>query len=135
MNVGCNLMLKIAWKGQIMENLEVSLKRAEIKVKVIDDAGKEHTYTLRELSGKQRDLFLNSMGKRVNFVNGKIQGLKTYDGVQADLLALCLYDENNEVVKEDVIQTYPASVLAKLFKAAQVLSGFDEVAVTEIKND
>jgi len=112
--------------------MELNFKLSREELPVILD-GKN--YKLKELTGKQRDTFLNNVGQRMNFVAGKAQGMKSYDGLQSSLLALCLYDDADKLVSEKDIQEYPASVQTKLFKAAQELNGLDEEAVEEAKND
>ena len=67
------------------------------------------------------------MGTRMKFSSqGKTQGLSDYRDLQSGLLSLCLYDENNELVKKKVLQEYPAGVLSDLFEAAQELSALDK---------
>ena len=113
-----------------MEELKFSLQRKEIPV-ILDDK----PFKLKELSGKQRDEFLNNLGKRMEYVEGKVAGMTNYEGLQAALVSLCLHDENGEQVPESVVQDYPAIVQSKLFKAAQELNGLDEKAMDEAKND
>lgn len=113
-----------------MKELNFSLERKEVPV-ILD--GKN--YKLKELTGKQRDLFLDNIGKRVNFVAGKAAGMKNYKGLQSFLVSLCLCDENNEPVTEDTIQDYPASAQSALFKAAQELNGLNDEAEAEAKNE
>lgn len=105
-----------------MENLEFSLKLQEVPVKITESDGAVKDYTLRELDGQERDRFLDDFGNRVKYSGTEVQGLNKYEGLQAGLLALCLRDERKELVKVEVIQKYPASVLSALFKAAQTLS-------------
>lgn len=114
-----------------MSELKFSLRLKEMSVSIDD---KPHV--LRELSGKQRDAYLNEIGPRMKFnVEGKTEGLTNYDGLQSGLLALCLYDEGGVLVKEKVLQEWPASVLSDLFDAAQKLSGLDKGAEKKAKND
>lgn len=113
-----------------MENLVFTLNRKEQPV-TID--GKD--YKLKELTGRQRDIYFNDLGKRVKFVDGKAAGMNSYEGLHSKLLSLCLYDENNILVKEDIIQDFPSSVTVALYKHAQKLSGLEEESVAEVKND
>ena len=117
------------------EKLKFELKLKELSVEMVGTDDQAKTYTLREVSGKQRDLFLNDMSKRVDFAKGEAQSISNFEGLQAGLLALCLYDENNKLVTKDVIQGYPSSVISSLFAEAQKLSGLDADAENEAKND
>jgi len=110
--------------------LEFTLSLKEVPV-TLD--GKE--YKLVELNAKQRDQFLNGVGGRMKYVNGKLQGMSNYEGLQASLLSLCLYDSEGKLVKTDIIQSFPAGLVSKLFKEAQKISGLDEDAAQESKND
>ncbi len=92
-------------------------------------------YTLIEMTGKQRDAFLDDIGGRMKFIAGKSAGMKNYDGLQAFLVALCLIDKKGDNVKKEVIQSYPSSVQTKLFKAAQELNGLDDESAEQVKND
>lgn len=114
-----------------MKELKFSLTLKEVTVSLDDES-----YVLRELSGKQRDMYLNEIGPRMKFnAEGKTEGLTNYEGLQSGLLALCLYDKDGELVAEKVLQGWPASVLSDLFDAAQELSGLDKGAETKAKND
>ena len=103
--------------------MKFSLKLKEVPVCIEDLDGKERTFTMRELTGAQRDAFLDSMAKRMKYVGTQVQGLSKYEGLQAELLSYCLYDDNNEAVKAVELQKYPAGVLTALFDEAQKLSG------------
>ena len=118
------------------KELKFSLVLKEVSVCVSDAEGVEQTYTLRELTGKQRDTYLNKMGDRMKFNEaGKTEGLSNYEGLQSGLLSLSLRDGNGELVKEVVLQGWPASVLSDLFDVAQELSGLDKGAEAKAKNE
>ena len=105
------------------ENLEFSLERIEKPVTI---GGK--AYVLRELDGKQRDTYLNGLSQRVRIVDGKPAGLKSFDGLQASLLALCLYENiaGGEPVPAATIQAWPATVVTRLYEVAREMNGLDE---------
>ena len=112
------------------KELNFTLQLAEIPV-VLDNKN----YKLVELSGETQGSYLNSVGDRVKVTDGKITGMRDYKGIQADLLCLCLYDSEDVLVPKKVIQSFPASVLAKLYEAAQELNGLDDEADVSAKND
>lgn len=113
-----------------LEDLNFTLTKTERPVVLDGEA-----YKLVEMGGKGRGAYLNSVGKRMKFVNGKVCGMHRYDGMQADLLVMCLHGPDGKLVSRAVIEEYPSSVQAKLFKAAQKLNGLDEESAKEAKND
>ena len=113
-----------------MNELEFTLKLEEIPV-ILD--GKE--YTLRELTGQQRDAYMDDMNKRMRYVGGKAEGFTKFEGLQAGLLAKCLFDSEGKNVSEKTIQMYPSHVVQALFAKAQELSGLNESGAEEVKND
>lgn len=118
------------------KKLEFQLKLKEVPVDITNVEGQTATHYLRELSGAQRDAFLNEIGGRIKFnAAGKMQGLKDYTDLQTGFLALCFYDDANVIVSKEVLREYPASVLEKLFEVAQKLSGLDKGAKDKAKND
>lgn len=118
-----------------MKELKFALQLKELPVSITDIDGVEKAFTLRELSGIQRDRFLNEMGGRMKFnAAGKMSGLNNYADIQAGFLALCLYDETNSLVSVENLRKYPSSVLSDLFEAAQELSKLDK-GVNDSKND
>jgi len=113
-----------------MEPIKLTLKLKEIPVTLDEKA-----YTLKELSGEARDKYLTGMSDRVKFTDGKMTGLKNFNGLQASLLALCLYDSDGVLVPMKDLQAFPASTLATLFDAAQELSSLGEGAQKEAKKE
>ena len=104
-----------------MKVFEFELKLKEVAVKL---DGKD--YVIRELTGKQRDTYLDMVDKRVTYVDGVQSGMSSLSGLQSSLLALCLVDSNNKAVPEKDIAEYPGSVQSKLFALAQEVSGLDQ---------
>lgn len=119
-----------------MDYKKFQLKLKEESVEITDVKDETEIYVIRELSGAQRDSFLNDMGGRMKFTAaGKMQGLSDYTDLQTGFLALCLYDDRDVLVALKVLREYPASVLGSLFEIAQKLSGLDKGAESETKNE
>jgi len=119
-----------------MDKLEFNLSLKEMPVEIVDTTGAKKQYILKELSGQARDTFLTDMAKRCNFgPSGRVQNIKNFQGLQAGLLSLCLYDEQSVLIKKDVLQTFPSSVLSGLFEAAQTLSSLETGGSGTEKND
>ncbi len=119
-----------------MKELKFELKLKEEPVTLTGKDGVAKTHVLRELTGSQRDAFLNEIGGRMKFnAAGKMSGLKDYTDLQTGFLALCFYDEKNTLVSKEALREYPSSVLGDLFKVAQKLSGLDKGDEDESKND
>ena len=107
------------------EELRLKLDRKTVSVVLEDESGTEHNYTLKELSGAERNTYLNKMTGRVKMVNGQAQGIKSFDGFQADLLRISLFNDDDEPVSVDEIEALPSSTQQALFDKAQELSGLN----------
>lgn len=120
------------------EVVEFSIVLNQIPIILVGEDGKKNSYTLRELTGGSRDQFMNKFRDKVEIgTDGKMVALKDFEGSQSALLAVCLYDANDDLVPEDVIQKFPTTPLGKLFALAQEISGMvvDEKTKSESKND
>ncbi len=123
------------------EGLRFNLKKKEIPVTLIDpETEKDQEYMLRELDGEFRDEYLNKVGSkmRINERTGAILGLKNFKGIQSGLVMKCLVkvtDDGEEEVDEKTIQSWPSSVVTQLYNKARELSGLDESAEDDAKND
>lgn len=94
----------------------------EIPVKIDDK-----DYILRELDGKQKGKYLNKMGSRIVLnEKGQVSSFKDYTGLESSLLSECIYDSDGKLVPASVMDTWPSTVLTKLFDVAQELSGLNE---------
>lgn len=107
-----------------MEELRLTLKRKERAAIITGEDGKDYQYILREMSGAQRDAYMSAVAEKTRFDSkGNPAGMKSFDGLQAMLLSLCLLDETLKLVSKDAIQSFPATTQSALFEAAQVLNG------------
>ena len=119
-----------------METLQFTTVLEEQKVKLDSGGGVVKEYTLKELTGPQREDFLDNLGTRLRYGdNGKPQGLKKHRGLQASLLKMCLYGDDEKLVAKDFLDTLPTRTIEGLFKAAQTISGLNEDGAEEAKND
>lgn len=119
-----------------MDTLVLSLKRKSIKVALELEDGTTENFSIQELTGAQRDLYLTQMAKRMKYTDeGKPLGVTDFTGLHAQLLALSLVDEKGTVVPLERIQSWKSTVVQELFKAAQQLSGLNETGRAEVKND
>jgi len=119
-----------------MEKLEFSLKLKERPVTITDVDGVKKNYVLKELTGPQRDIYMESYDISMTLVDGKPQigasSIKTFP--PSDFVAMCLYDETGVLVKKEVLSTYPGSVISGLHRAGLSLSGLDREGQEEAKN-
>ena len=119
-------------------SLKFNLKASAVQVTLEGGAGPTD-FELREMTAAARDSYLDAVGERVTIdKEGKPAGIKKFDGMQADLIARCLYDRSSgEAVTREVIQTWPSSVVASLFNEAQKinhLSGAEKPTADALKN-
>ena len=120
------------------ENVEImrcTLKLKSVPVIFETEEGTEKKGTIKELTGKLRDQYLTSMSGKMKYDDkGRPSGIKTFDGLQAGLLALCLYDEDNELIPIADIQKFPSTTQDDLYKKAQELSALNIKGEEEAKN-
>lgn len=103
-------------------------ERKSVNVEFVD---RDVFYTLREMSGTERDKFAVQAFKKDG--NERVVD-QMY--LQARLVARCLVGENGEREYSDeevekLSDNVPASVLSILFQAAQKLNGLDAAAVED----
>ena len=113
-------------KGTLQDLLAIARKQVVVP---FPELGKE--YTLRELSGTERDKF---EAWTFSEVDGKRTIMTTY--MRARLVALCMVDDSGaRMVPDSEITALsdgtPSSVLNALFAAAQKLNGLDGAAVED----
>lgn len=111
-----------------MELLKLNLRTATQSVVLIAPDGKPQDYELYEMTGTERDAYLETLGKRMaRDKDGKVTGISNYKGLQADLVSRCLYKKGEDKpVPADIVQSWPASALSALFTAAQKLNQIGE---------
>jgi len=120
------------------KELRFSTVLKERPVFLTGEDGIEKKFSLKELTGTQRAIYNASFDVQIEMdergiakaVAGK--GFKTFSAKQ--FLALCLYDEEGKLVKEEVLGQYPSTVLTKLHEVALELSGLDRTALEKAKN-
>ena len=116
------------------EVIRLSLCRKEVDIILEAEDGTEKKWKLKELSGTDRNKYLNKMASRVKLDrDGKASGIKSFDGFQADLLGLSLFDEAGTAITVAEIEGLPSSTQQDLFKRAQELSGLN-LGADEVKN-
>jgi hypothetical protein len=112
-----------------------SLEVKQVEVELVSKERGTEKYSIREMTGLQRDQYLTSQNTKVKFNEaGKPVGLRTFDGCQSSLLSRCMY-KDDVLVPEKVIQTFPSTVLQSLYEMCQKLNGLDTEADTQAKKD
>jgi len=102
------------------KSFSLKLKEEEIDIDGVP-------YRLRELTGAQRDAYIKTQSDRAERnVEGKVIGVKNFDGIHTKLLSMSLVDASGKLVKEEVLRSWPSSVCEALYTAAQELSGLDK---------
>jgi len=115
--------------------MKYSLKLKEDPIEIEGLDGVVKNYVLRELDGLQRDTYLDGIGSQMKFnAAGKTAGLKSYKDLQASLLALCVYDDEDKLVPLKDIQTWPAGLQGDLFEIANKMSRLDKGVKAEEGN-
>lgn len=117
------------------ETLTFQLTRQELPVNIDGD-----TYVLLELTGKERDAYFNTLGRRLRpGADGKAS-VQDFEGIEATLVAASLrrvLGGGHLPVTVAEVQAWPARVVSALHKAAQQLSGLgkDEKDGEDAKNE
>lgn len=114
-----------------------SLKRQITHISLEKENGGTEEFELREMSAAKRDAYLDRLSRRVKIgAKGENMGVSNFEGLQADLIASCLFGENGRAVAIQEIQEWPASVVAGIFKQAQELNSLgQEIAEAGAKNE
>lgn len=106
-----------------MSEIKLSIVRKSIPVTLETESGESIILSLKEMSGAQRDSYFNRVREQAILdAEGEIVGVKTYNGMLSSLLSYCLYDSENKLVKEDLIQSWPHEAQKALFDAAKSLN-------------
>jgi hypothetical protein len=123
-------------KNEEIKELSFSLALKEIPVKLVTKEGVQKVFTLVELDGSQRDSFMQDMADRIEFQGGKVSKITNFEGMQSNLLAMCLYDDKKQLIPIEELNKFPAGVLTELFKTAQKISGLEltEEEMKRLKN-
>jgi hypothetical protein len=119
------------------EVFDIALVEKPIKMRQVD--GSILMFRMRELVGKQRDEIMNLTSSRMKPIAPGSAQMKVSDfrGLQAMTLAKCLVDEaTGNLVKAEVVNSWPARVVEALHKKANKLSMLEQgEAKEEAKND
>lgn len=119
-----------------MKPLDFSLETVKHPVVLRVPGSAALSFELRELTAAGRDTYLDRLNARLQIgKDGNAAGLKRFEGMQAELLTLCLFHtDGKQTVTAQEIQKWPASVVNDLFKAAQEINHLNEEKA-EPKND
>lgn len=118
------------------EKLSLSLKRNEREVELTSEDGVTKVYTIIEMTGMQRDLYISSVMKKGKFdADGKISPQGDISGLQASLISMCLYDNDHKLVPPSFIHAMPTTTQNALFEACSKINGLDKTAEDDSKNE
>ena len=117
--------------------LEFTLQGSIVPVTIKGTDDKVMSYELREMTAASRDRYLDLLGNRLRVdSDGKPIGVKKFEGMQSELLALCLWDrEQNRYVSKDDLQKWPSSVVSAIYAEAQAMHRLPTAEEEAAKND
>lgn len=112
-----------------MKDLSFKLKIKAQPVVLENEKGETLKYELRELKAAARDKYVDNLsGRLLTDKGGNVIGIKKYEGMQGDLLIICMWTAPDEgepkLVDRATLATWPGNVVKGLFEAAQVLNQF-----------
>lgn len=111
-----------------MKDLTFKLKTKTWPVAMENAEGLETKYEIRELKAAVRDKYVDKLqGRLKTNAKGEVIGLTQYAGMQADLLTICMYTEEDKLIDRSTLDQWPGTSVQKLFHAAQTLNGFREI--------
>jgi len=93
------------------------------------------TYTMTELNGTEREAYLNSIVGKFEVTSSGKSRVKNFTGLQSNFLAKCVRDDAGVLVPTKVIDKWPSGLQSELYKRGQRMSGMDETAEEDAKND
>lgn len=107
-----------------MKDLTFKLRTKTREVTVLNEKDEEIKYQIRELKAAVREKYLDNLSRRLLLdAKGNIIGLKKYEGMQMDLLTICMHDEDGTLVTRPMLDGWPSSTVTALFHAAQCING------------
>jgi len=116
--------------------MKFSLKRKEIKLVIEGEDGNDRNYTLREITGRDRDKFTTKLASKTKYdSSGKAIGIVDTTGLFPELLSMSLFDEKDVLVDFKVCELFPAEMQQELFEVSQRLSGLTKESETKAGND
>jgi|688.fasta_scaffold01606_28 hypothetical protein len=104
--------------------VRISVLRKSQPVELELSEGEFVRYSIKELTGAQRDEYFNKTASRTNRdANGEVVSMKDYKGLYSTLLSFCLYDADSKLIPESKIQEWPDTAQKALFEIAIELNG------------
>lgn len=112
------------------------LTRKTVPVTIEDADGTDRNYTVQELTGKDRDLFMKKLGDKARLNDkGEPIGFKDQVGLISHLLSVSLVDENGKKVSQETIDGWPSGTLDGLAKISYELSAIAPTEAAKVGND
>lgn len=116
--------------------LEFTLATTTIPVVIKTVDGKTLSFELFEMTAAQRDKHLDSIQARMKYdEKGVPVSIGKFEGMQADLLVQCMRRSDGNGVTKEEIQKWPATVVSKIYEAAQELNHLAKAEEDPTKND
>lgn len=120
--------------SDIVQRISILRKSQPVDLEV--EEGSVVRYFVKEMSGAQRDEYLNKTAQKSRLdANGEVVGLKDYKGLYSNLLAFCLYDDGGKLVPESKIQEWPDAAQRALYEMANELNGMAKPASPDQEGD
>lgn len=118
------------------------LIRREERITLQGADGREEDYLVREMTGPDRDAYLQDMLNRTKRNPDGTTSITQAGNLQSFLVSKCLYsttvktaDGQPARVTMQEINLWPVTVLDAVFKLCQEVSGLDENKDESVKND
>lgn len=110
-----------------MTAIKFSLARKEQPIELEVDENTVLAYKIKEMTGADRDRYYNTLTKKtVQDNSGQTTKILDYSGVYSLLLSYTLFDADDQLVKESIIQSWPDSVQQSLHEIARKINNMDK---------
>jgi hypothetical protein len=107
-----------------MKDLTFRLRTKTREVTILNEKEEESKYEIRELTAAVREKYMDALSRRLVLdKKGNVIGLTKYEGMQMDLLTICMRDEDGKPVTRQMLDQWPSSTVTELFHAAQCING------------
>ena len=105
-----------------MHKFSLKCQQELIELESNSGDGSVAEYAIREMNGRDMTEYLNSTRTKVLMTDGKVTGMKTFDGMYSNLLARSMWNADGERVLQPDIDLWPSSTQKGLFDIAQKIN-------------
>lgn len=111
-----------AKRAALLEPIEDTLDFISVPLNLKAKDGSMIEYTINELPGGERDKYMDVLNGRQVVGKDGVARLRSFDGLQAELITRCVKDKAGRSVAAAVVQGWPSHVQERVFKRCQEIN-------------